>query len=32
MINGEEMRVSKNDSMQMVVIDAAKIARTYYEE
>ena len=30
-INGEEMRVSKNDSMQMVVIDAAKIARTYYE-
>lgn len=30
-INGEEMRVSKNDSMEMVIIDAAKIARTYYE-
>ena len=30
-VNGEEMRVSKNDSMEMVIIDAAKIARTYYE-
>ena len=30
-VNGDEMRVSKNDSMEMVVIDAAKIARTYYE-
>lgn len=30
-VNGEEMRVSKNDSMEIVVIDAAKIARTYYE-
>jgi len=30
-VNGEEMRVSKNDSMEIVIIDAAKIARTYYE-
>ena len=30
-VNGEEMRVSKNDSMEMVIIDAAKIARTYYK-
>lgn len=30
-VNGDEMRVSKNDSMEMVIIDAAKIARTYYE-
>ena len=30
-VNGTEMRVSKSDSMEMIVIDAAKIARTYYE-
>jgi hypothetical protein len=30
-VNGEELRVSKNDSMEIVIIDAAKIARTYYE-
>jgi len=30
-VNGDEMRVSKNDSMEMVIIDAAKIARTYYK-
>ena len=30
-VNGDEMRVSKSDSMEMVIIDAAKIARTYYE-
>jgi len=29
-VNGDEMRVSKNDSMEIVIIDAAKIARTYY--
>ena len=29
-VNGDEMRVSKNDSMEVIIIDAAKIARTYY--
>lgn len=29
-INGEQVRVSKEDAMNIVIIDAAKISRTYY--
>jgi len=30
-VGGEEMRVSKSDSMNIVIIDAAEVSRTYYE-
>jgi hypothetical protein len=31
MVNGEQMKVSKSDTMNMIVIDSAPVARTYYE-
>ena len=31
MVDGEQVSVSKNSSLNMVVVDAASIARTYYE-
>ena len=30
-VNGEQMRVSKSDTMNVVIIDFAPVARTYYE-
>jgi hypothetical protein len=30
-INGEQVKVAKGDSMNLIVIDAAPVARTYYE-
>jgi len=31
MVNGEQMKVSKSDHMNMIVIDSAPVARTFYE-
>lgn len=31
MVGGEQVSVSKNDTMNIIVIDAASVARTYYE-
>jgi hypothetical protein len=31
MVNGEQMKVSKSDQMNMVIIDFAPVARTFYE-
>jgi len=30
-VNGEQMKVSKSDTMNIVIIDFAEVARTYYE-
>tara|TARA_R110000782_G_scaffold33659_2_gene80980 strand:+ start:1763 stop:2695 length:933 start_codon:yes stop_codon:yes gene_type:complete len=31
MVNGEQMKVSKDDHMNMIIIDSAPVARTFYE-
>ena len=31
MVNGEQMKVSKSDTMNVIIIDFAPVARTYYE-
>lgn len=31
MVNGDQMRVSKHDTMNIVIIDCAPVSRTYYE-